>query len=93
MRHHIVFLDRGTIAPGITLKQPGFDHVWTDYPQTYPEQVAERLKGATIAIVNKVPIRRAALEQLADLQLIAVAGTGTDNIESYVGGAPANVVV
>jgi glycerate dehydrogenase len=81
MRHHIVFLDRDSLAPGIDFKKPGFDHLWTDYPQTHPEQVAERLEGATIAIVNKVPIRRDALEQLTDLRLIAVAATGTDIID------------
>ena len=40
-----------------------------------------RLKDATIAIVNKVPIRRPALERLPALRLIAVAATGTDNID------------
>lgn len=81
MHHQIVFLDRDTIAPGVQLRRPAFDHSWVDYPQTYPEQVAERLEGATIAIVNKVPIRKSALEQLPSLELIAVCATGTDNID------------
>jgi len=84
MSHQIVFLDRDTIAPGIELRQPAFDHAWVDYPQTYPEQVAERLEGATVAVVNKVPIRKAALDQLPSLKLIAVTATGTDNIDKQV---------
>lgn len=84
MKHQIVFLDRDTIAPGITLKKPSFDHSWVDYPQTYPEQVAERLDGASIAVVNKVPIRKSAIEQLPKLELIAVAATGTDIIDKHV---------
>lgn len=84
MTHQIVFLDRDTIAPGIDLRRPDFDHQWMDYPQTYPEQVAERLEAATIAVVNKVPIRKAALEQLPSLELIAVSATGTDNIDKQV---------
>jgi glycerate dehydrogenase len=84
MRHQIVFLDRDTIAPGVELRRPAFDHAWVDYPQTYPEQVAERLEGAAIAVVNKVPIRKSALEQLPSLELIAVCATGTDNIDKQV---------
>lgn len=81
MKHRIVFLDRETIAPHIELKKPAFDHSWTDYPQTFPEQVAERLEECTIAVVNKVPIRRAVLEQLNHLKFIAVAATGTDIVD------------
>jgi glycerate dehydrogenase len=43
--------------------------------------VADRLANATIAITNKVPIRRAALEQLPNLKMIAVAATGYDVID------------
>jgi glycerate dehydrogenase len=45
------------------------------------EQAAERLKGATIALNSKVPLRRDALEQLPDLKLIAISGTGTDCVD------------
>ena len=84
MKHQIVFLDRDTIAPDIRLREPDFEHSWTDYPQTYPEQVAERLEDATIAVVNKVPIRKAVIEKLPNLKLIAVAATGTDIIDKQV---------
>ncbi len=84
MKHRITFLDRDTLAADIVLRTPNFEHSWTDYPQTYPEQVAERLEEATIAVVNKVPIRKAVIEKLPNLKLIAVAATGTDIIDKQV---------
>ena len=40
-----------------------------------------RLKDATIAIINKVPMRADTLKQLPKLKLIAVAATGTDVVD------------
>lgn len=74
----IVFLDRGTIGPAVNLTKPSFDHEWTDHDRTAPEEVVERLKGADIAVCNKVPIRRAEIEQLEQLKLIAIPATGYD---------------
>ncbi|GLR77760.1 D-2-hydroxyacid dehydrogenase (plasmid) [Azospirillum oryzae] len=80
--HSIVFLDRATLAPDIDLRRPAFAHRWTAFDRTGADQVVERLRGATIAIVNKVPLCRDALMQLPDLRLIAVAATGTDIIDT-----------
>jgi glycerate dehydrogenase len=77
----IVFLDRGTIAHQITLRRPTFEHELVEYASTKPEEVANRLAGATVAITNKVAIRAEALEQLPELRLIAVAATGTDCVD------------
>ena len=77
----IVFLDRDTIAPQIRLRAPSFAHELVEHPRTAAEQVVPRLAGATIAILNKVPITAAMLEQLPQLKLIAVAATGTDCID------------
>lgn len=79
MSHKIVFLDRETLDANV--RKPNFPHEYTEYAQTAPDQVVERLKGATIAITNKVPLREATLKQLPDLKLIAVAATGTDVID------------
>jgi len=79
LRHSIVFLDRATL--GVPLRPPGFPHDYRDYAATSPEQAVERLAGATIAIDNKVPLRREALEHLPDLKLIALAATGSDCID------------
>jgi glycerate dehydrogenase len=77
----IVFLDRSTIAPQIRLRRPAFEHELVEHQRTKPEEVVQRLAGATIAITNKVGLRAEALEQLPDLRLIAVAATGTDCVD------------
>ena len=73
MTPRIVFLDRATIAPQIRVRPPSFAHEWIQHAETRPDQVVERLTGASIAITNKAPITAAALEQLPALKLIAVA--------------------
>ena len=75
----LVFLDRQSLRA--ELRRPAFEHQWTEHVQTRPDQVVERLQGASIAISNKVPIRRDTLEQLPDLKMIAMAATGYDVID------------
>src|SRR6266545_2976316 len=77
----IVFLERNTIQANF--RRPDFDHEWIEYGETFSEQVVERLHGATIAISNKLPLRKAELSQLPDLKLIAIAATGSDNIDLH----------
>ncbi|MFD2367177.1 D-2-hydroxyacid dehydrogenase [Pseudoduganella sp. GCM10020061] len=77
--HKIVFLDRASLDANI--RSPSFPHTWTDYAATAPGEVVERLRGATICITNKVPVRDADVAQLPGLRLIAVAATGTDNVD------------
>lgn len=77
----IVCLERATLADSVHIRKPAFAHEWIDHDRTKPEQVAERLSGAEIAIVNKVRIGAEALAQLPQLKLIAVAATGTDNVD------------
>jgi len=81
MSHRIVFLDRATIAPQIHVRPPSFAHELIEHAETRADQVVERLAGASIAILNKVPISAAALEQLPALKLIAIAATGTDCVD------------
>lgn len=78
---NIAFLDRGTIAPSVSINRPDFEHSWVEYEQTQPAQVVERMQGKTVAIINKVPMREAELQQLSQLKLIAVAATGTDVVD------------
>jgi glycerate dehydrogenase len=75
----IVFLERDTLRAN--LRRPAFEHVWRDYGTTRPEEVLERLEGATVAVVNKLPLRADVLGRLPSLKLIAVAATGTDNVD------------
>jgi glycerate dehydrogenase len=75
----IVFLERDTLRA--ELRRPSFEHVWRDYGSTRPGEVLERLEGATVAVVNKLPLRAETLARLPSLKLVAVAATGTDNID------------
>lgn len=76
---HIVFVERNTF--NIDFPRPGFAHQWTEFGETNQDQIVERFAGATIAIVNKLPLRADVLSQLPELKLIAVAATGVDNID------------
>lgn len=77
----IVFLDRETISPQTRVRRPAFDHEWVEYPRTSPAEVADWLRDADVAIVNKVKLPADVLAQAPRLRLIAVAATGTDNID------------
>lgn len=79
MPEHVVFLDRSTLQA--TVRRPAFEHTWQEYPTTAVGALAERLREATIAITNKVPLRAATLQQLPKLRMIAVAATGYDVID------------
>jgi glycerate dehydrogenase len=74
-----VFLDRSTLEANV--RAPDFPHTYKAYDVTAADQIVERLRDATIAIINKVPLREATLAQLPNLKMIAVAATGTDVID------------
>lgn len=76
----IVFLDEYSIA-GRDLTSITSQGDYTAYENTTKEQVVERLKGAEIAITNKVMIDGDAMRQLPDLRLICVAATGMNNVD------------
>lgn len=78
----IVFLDRAALRT-TTLRPPAFPHHWAEYVTTPPEQVVERLAGATIVVVNRVRLDRSVLSDpaAADLRLVAVAATGVDCVD------------
>ncbi|UJF18572.1 D-2-hydroxyacid dehydrogenase [Vibrio sp. SS-MA-C1-2] len=79
--HNIVFLDRKTIPEFISIPTPEFEHHWQAFDKTSPNQVIERAKDATIIITNKVILNRELIEQLPHLQMIAIAATGTNNVD------------
>jgi glycerate dehydrogenase len=78
---HIVFLDRGTIAPQIRMGLPSFAHTIKEFDQTRPAEIVARAKDATILINNKVQLPGEILAQLPRLRLIAIAATGTDCVD------------
>lgn len=59
-----------TVMPGLVLR----DH-------TAQQDVAAALEGCTVALVNKLRITRATIEAVPSLRLIALAATGTNNID------------
>ncbi len=78
----IVFLDAATF--GDVSLQP-FSSRWqcTIHPVSKPPEVRERLQGHSVAVINKVALNEAVLDapQARMLKLIAVAATGTDNVD------------
>lgn len=79
MTHHVVLLERDSIKA--TIRRPRFEHTWTEYSSSAPADVLPRLRGATIALVNKAQVRESVLAQLPELRLIAVTATGYDCID------------
>lgn len=79
MQPQIVFLDRSTLT--VPLRPINLAHRWVEYAATNPDETASRLREATVAIVNKVQITEAVLQQTPHLKLVAVAATGYNNVD------------
>jgi glycerate dehydrogenase len=77
--HNIVFLDRDSLIANV--RRPAFAHTWREFGATASTEVVERLQDASIAITNKVPLRAPDIARLPGLKMIAVAATGTDNVD------------
>jgi glycerate dehydrogenase len=54
---------------------------WDWHAGTTTGEVSARIRGAEIVITNKVPLDRQALGGAAALKLVAVAATGTNNVD------------
>jgi len=78
-QHKIVFLERDSIRG--EFRRPDFPHAYDEYPLTKPEELAQRVQDASIVIVNKVQLRGELLATLPKLKMVAVAATGTDNVD------------
>ena len=77
----IVFLDRDTIGPAVTITRPSFPHEWVEYGKTAESEVASRIRDADIVITNKAPVREASIAAAPKLKMITVAATGYDVID------------
>ena len=78
-----VFLDHPSLDLGDLDLSP-LQECFSDlqlFAQTTPDQVIERLKGATVAISNKILIDAAAIAASPELKLILITATGTNNID------------
>lgn len=81
----VVFLDAATLERKGDVSFKKFSTRWpcAFHPLTSAGQTAERVKGAQIAVTNKVVFDAPLLErpETAGLKLIAVAATGTNNVD------------
>ena len=77
----IVFLDAKTIGDDIDLS--GFDSLGevTRYNFTTSEEAPERVRDADILIINKVPVNEQTIHTAANLKLVCVTATGTNNLD------------
>ena len=82
MTSRIVILDGATLNPG--------DNPWTAiedlgevvlHAASEPDEIADRLKDADIAVTNKVRLTAEIIGQLPALKLIAVTATGYDCVD------------
>lgn len=83
MASRIVILDGATLNPG--------DNSWTAierlgdvtlHAATEPDEIANRLKEADVAITNKARLTSEIIKQLPNLKFIAVSATGHDCVDS-----------
>ena len=75
----IVYLEGDSLIA--EMRRPAFAHTWVEHAETARDQVVERLAGASIAIINKAPLPAAAVNALPALKMVAVAATGTNNVD------------
>ncbi len=74
-----VFLDKASIP--VDFRPPRCASPYVEHEHTSAAEVVDRLSGAAIAIINKVPLRAADLARLPELRLIAIAATGYDCVD------------
>jgi len=79
MSERVVFLDRASLRARV--RKPACASEYVEYDKTSVDEILLRLQGATIAVINKIPMRAATLEKLPDLKMIAVAATGYDAVD------------
>ena len=79
MTMRVVFLDRASLKAKV--RKPASAAEYIEHEKTAVHEIVPRLAGATVAIINKVPMRAETLRQLPDLKMIAVAATGYDVVD------------
>jgi glycerate dehydrogenase len=79
MTGRVVFLDRASLKAKV--RKPSFAAEYIEHDKTAVEEIVPRLAGASVAIINKVPMRADTLRRLPELKMIAVAATGYDVVD------------
>lgn len=77
----IVFLDRATIPPSTQLRELPFAHELQMFDKTAADEVGARICDADVVITNKVKLSAQDLSGAEKLKLVAIAATGTDNVD------------
>ena len=81
MSFNAVFLDSATLDDlDFSSLHACFDRL-TLHSASTPEQVIERLRGAQVAISNKVPLTEQVLAACPELKLVLISATGTNNVD------------
>ena len=88
----VVFLDSGAFTVPLAPPRIAAPHRWREHAATAPEDIAERLAGAAVAITNGVALPGEVLRQLPDLRFIAACSAGLDHIDLAVCAAQGIVV-
>ena len=81
--HRAVFLDHPSLDLGDLDLSP-LRSLFSElllFSDTTPDNVVERLQGASVVISNKIMLNAATLAASPDLKLILVAATGTNNVD------------
>lgn len=76
-----VFLDRGSFPENLSIPMPDEVKETQFFHNSDEDNVAERIKDADIVMTNKVVLSRKSLEQCANLKLVQVMATGTNNVD------------
>ncbi|MFT7194742.1 MAG: glycerate dehydrogenase, partial [Rheinheimera aquimaris] len=79
--HNIVFLDAGSMGDADLSVLADGEIALQCFEYTPTEDIVSRLAQASIAIVNKVQLSAAILQQLPNLKLICIAATGVNNVD------------
>ena len=77
----IVILDSGTLGADVDLSPIKALGEVVEDKFTAPDEVAERLADADVAVLNKIKLNESNLSGAKNLKLICVAATGYDNID------------
>lgn len=80
MKTKITVLDSATLGYDLDLSPLSEVGDVTIYENTSPDEVAERVAGSEIVIINKVKLNETNLSGAKRLKLICIAATGYDNI-------------
>ena len=72
-KERVVFLDRGAFTAD-DLPIPGFDHNWSEYPDTEAADIVPRLFWSTTAITHACPLDAKVIGQLHKLARIVITG-------------------